>query len=100
MNWDERVKVGLCYRCENRARYCESHGTWLPREQCAWLKKAVSVCYMYQPVQPVAVEPLKAPPGTMTADIRVAGLSDTVLVQAEQEEKTVLFWRPRDEVSG
>lgn len=44
-------KIGLCYRCEHRARYLETGGG--PRAECKSEKSTVYSCYSYRPIKPV-----------------------------------------------
>lgn len=47
-------RIGLCNRCEWRARHIEAgHG---PRCECQDIGKSVYSCYMYKPVMPVVLE--------------------------------------------
>jgi hypothetical protein len=48
-------RIGLCFRCEHRARFFETgHG---PRCECQAKNQAVGSCYMYRPVRPVVLAP-------------------------------------------
>ena len=43
-------RKGLCYRCENRARFYETGHA--PRVQCGIIDRASHSCYAYRPVKP------------------------------------------------
>jgi len=48
--------LGLCYRCEERARFYEwGHAA---RHECGQVAQAVHGCYMYRPVLPHKIAPL------------------------------------------
>lgn len=44
--------IGLCWRCEHRARFNEMGGKWRPRCECGDVHTAYCGCYMYAPVVP------------------------------------------------
>ena len=48
--------IGLCHRCEHRARHLEDE-RWRPRWECGNVGRAVWSCYMYAPVKPFALAP-------------------------------------------
>jgi len=51
---------GLCFRCENRARFLESSRQGdpdRPRFQCGDPTYSAHSCYMFQPVKPVVTWP-------------------------------------------
>jgi hypothetical protein len=47
--------LGLCFRCEHRARFLEDRSGEPPRPryQCGETTRAVCSCYMYEPVAPL-----------------------------------------------
>lgn len=58
----------LCFRCEHRIRflevsyentYKEKKHAPRPRFECGDITNAVHSCYMFKPVQPIALEPNK-----------------------------------------
>ena len=51
---NETVYIGLCYRCEHRAKGHETG--YGPRAECTWFDKAVWSCYSYTPVKPLILK--------------------------------------------
>jgi hypothetical protein len=47
--------MGLCFRCEHRAKFLEDGHA--PRCECGDIKLSVSSCYMYIPVKPCITIP-------------------------------------------
>jgi len=54
---DKPQGLGLCYRCEHRARFLETGDH--PRFECGMEKMASHSCYMFMPCKPIAVGPIK-----------------------------------------
>ena len=50
---DKPQGLGLCYRCEHRARFLETGDR--PRFECGMEKTASHSCYMFMPCKPIAV---------------------------------------------
>lgn len=50
-----KPSLGLCFRCEHRARHLQDK-TYQPRCECGMTTCAVRSCYMYQPVKPLVLE--------------------------------------------
>ena len=47
----EKQNLGLCYRCESRAKFLEEgHG---PRLECSEITQSKYSCYMFNPVKPI-----------------------------------------------
>lgn len=97
-------RIGLCFRCEQRARVMEGeHG---PRYECNEKTSSRVSCYMYRPVRPVVTK--KAPgykkrprfgPGLICArEMAVEVCSDKhgLLVPRDLGRgKVCLFWMPK-----
>jgi len=49
-----KLSLGLCFRCEHRARHLEEK-SHQPRHECGMTECAVRSCYMYQPVKPLVL---------------------------------------------
>jgi hypothetical protein len=54
---DKPQGLGLCYRCEHRARFLETGDH--PRFECGMEKTASHCCYCFIPCKPIAVGPIK-----------------------------------------
>ena len=52
-NQPQRTLLGLCWRCEHRARFYETGEK--PRMECGDVKTAKCGCYMYAPTRPYVV---------------------------------------------
>lgn len=48
----EKQNLGLCYRCESRAKFLEEG--YGPRMECSEITQAKYSCYMFNPVRPIA----------------------------------------------
>ena len=52
--------MGLCFRCEFRARYLEKKQevgeATAPRFECHMVEQSVHSCYMFRPVKPLVIE--------------------------------------------
>ena len=55
---DDKDKLGLCFRCEHRAKFLEAGRR--PRCECGEINETKWACYMYRPVKPVVLAPLDA----------------------------------------
>ncbi len=51
------MAVGLCYRCEHRAKFLENKTH--PRYECGCIERAVYSCYMYEPCCPIILKKLQ-----------------------------------------
>jgi hypothetical protein len=94
-------RVGLCFRCEERALYLETgHGS---RCECQSPTVNVASCYMYKPVRPVitqvakgyAKRPRLGPTALSAREEGVAVATDMELQVAEYSKKRIcLYWEP------
>ena len=65
---------GLCHRCEHRAAFMETGGR--PRYECGQPGLAVSSCYMYLPVKPVALKAGKGDSRSLLLPPMLAGRAE------------------------
>jgi hypothetical protein len=94
--------ANLCLRCEHRVAYRETGDA--QRFQCGDLLNAVGVCYMYQPVKPLAVRPIAGERRPLGAGWMFAGRAQAAetgprleLAAARVKSGGVLFWwRPAE----
>ena len=97
----EKENIGLCFRCEHRARYLETNQR--PRLECSLTDKSVYSCYMYRPVKPVILEKNKndrryqLAPMMMSARSHVYRLpkdgDEIILIATKIKRKLFLFWQ-------
>lgn len=96
--------IGLCHRCEHRARNREEEH-YQPRCECGD-KGSVYGCYMYQPVQPMKLQKLYEDddrplfgPWMIAARMKAAGKAEDMQLDLhiDDEGKMALFWRPPEE---
>lgn len=79
--------IGLCHRCEYRASFLD--GGARPRYQCGDKGKTVIGCYMYLPVIPLVVSPLKGEKRPVFGPPMIAGRVEPVRVATTKEVKAV-----------
>ena len=103
-------KKGLCFRCEERARYLETgHG---PRFECAQVGEAKHGCYCYRPVRSVVlavddyekeitkkqhgVERPQFGPWMISARSHFVRISDDLELKIEgYEDGNMIYWVPK-----
>jgi len=102
----EEKSVGLCFRCEWRARYFETGSG--PRMECGTTTRSSYSCYMYTPVRPVVLvanEGDKRFPLTLwmlSARCHADGLANVFLAADiikgnKKKNKYLKYWLPIDE---
>jgi hypothetical protein len=91
-------KICLCFRCEFRARFHETGSG--PRHECK-MDYGVRSCYMYRPVRPCLLEPLRKDirprfgPSLISSRERCAGIADGSYVAKKVKGNVcVLYWTP------
>ena len=95
-----KVKSGLCYRCEHRAKFLETGIQ--PRCECGEINKAVYGCYMYKPVKPVVLLPDEDDDRPQFGPVFIAarsyygGVADMELDLMEQGKGAVLYWTKKE----
>ena len=63
--------IGLCHRCEHRARFYECGRG--PRCECGDTGEAKYACYMYTPVSPVVLAPIEGETRSLALGWGLAG---------------------------
>lgn len=75
--------MGLCWRCEHRARYLEDG--LRPRYECGEDGRSVSCCYMYLPMRPCVVKRSEGDDRPEFGMPMIAARMDVVRVSAADE---------------
>ena len=79
--------LGLCFRCEHRARY---HETGIqPRLECGEAGKSKSACYMYAPVRPLIVKPIKGESRPLFGMHMLSGRMEAVSVADDSQVEAI-----------
>lgn len=90
--------AGLCFRCEYRARYYEEGEG--PRCECKEPDHSVGSCYMYAPVHPCSLKPVKGDnrpifgPAFIGARMQRVEGHGFELALSKQKKTFTLYWRP------
>jgi hypothetical protein len=92
------LRVGLCFRCEHRARFFETEAA--PRCECGNTDLAVGSCYMYTPVKPLTIQRLKGDRRPITLNVLSARVAKSPKqmalrpsVQAHKKD-ILVYWEP------
>lgn len=89
----------LCFRCEFRTLVME--GNPGPRSECNQTDKAVHACYMYRPVAPLILKPIKGEKRPILAHYYLSGRCHSVGIAegeyhaVKRKNGTVAYWRPK-----
>lgn len=104
----EEQSVGLCFRCEWRARFFETGSG--PRCECGMTTRSSYSRYMYTPVRPIIItankEDQRFPlwPFMLSARCHSVGLANVFLTaniikgKRRREDKFIKYWLPAKEV--
>lgn len=91
--------IGLCYRCESRARFHEEGHA--PRMQCGDPGSVYS-CYMYRPVSPVVFKRAKGDRRPVGGPSFIASRIDGVaiakgenILERKGRGKYIIYWKPK-----
>jgi hypothetical protein len=97
------IDHGLCFRCEYRARFCETGER--PRMECGDIDSAVNSCYMAKPVKPIVVSkdhqdrrPLM--PGLFSARFHRVADPIVELCIKQMPRGYMLYWMPKEKERG
>jgi hypothetical protein len=95
----ENKKEGLCFRCEERAKFLETgHGS---RCECGDIQVAVCSCYCYSPVKPVVMAVNKGDKRPQFAGWMFSSRSHFVRIpELDLELKkfkdgSMIYWKPK-----
>lgn len=93
----QRPLLGLCWRCEHRARFHEEGHR--PRYECGEVKTAKVACYAYLPTRPYTVKVVEGDkripfgPGMVSARVEVVEVCTTLKATRKKERnKLTLLW--------
>jgi len=93
--------IGLCYRCEWRARFLETGRR--PRRECGDIKITKSACYMFKPCKLVVVsklhpdDPRPLMGGYFSCRYRGVKLAEVELAGKEVKDGVLFYWKPVEE---
>lgn len=108
MEKNNKENIGLCFRCEWRARYLETGSG--PRCECGMTTRSSYSCYMYTPVRPLIItaneKDKRFPlwPWMLSARCHTVGIANVFLTASiikgkkRSEDKFIKYWLPVEEV--
>jgi len=101
--------IGLCFRCEWRARYFETKSG--PRMECGMTTRSSYSCYMYTPVKPLVITQDKGDrrfplaPWMISARCHATEIANVFLTakinmgnRKKKIDKFIKYWLPAEEV--
>jgi len=94
------LNQGLCFRCEERAKFLEEGIS--PRCECGMVTSSKYSCYMYKPVRPVVIKKNEDDDrpqfagAMLSARSHFVRMADCELKVAVVEDGKVLYWEVKE----
>lgn len=89
-------RVGLCFRCEYRARFLETGSR--PRYECGVVDTSTHSCYMYRPTAPLIIKKEDRRPLTLnlfSCRVNPVGIADGEYKMKKVGRKIIVYWEPK-----